>query len=329
MNDNEITVSSYQGGPSEVDRAAEDAITSISKQFDFSDAVETDPVDTLEASPESATEQTNTVEAPKPGDVSDRGLERLVEREVALRARESELSAKERQFAELSARMKELEARAIPQDLSEKFGYAPEDALRAMGLDPDMIVEQVIANRMGKDAPPEVQGRIRDAGLRKELSELRNQLTEHQRMIAAQNYVTQVQTGAREYITRGLTEQALPTLSSVAKTNPERVYREIMEEISADARTRASGDPNGEALPYQEAAKRVEQRWAEFKTILSPGVQPTSTTGTATAPPKAPSNPSVKPPERPIAPWLQRTETEEAGINAALAAWRKAEQTPR
>lgn len=340
-NTQEVVVSSWQGGKTELDTAMDAFIKETQAKFapepdeEIQNARDTEgnEVPTGEtqevAGAEGQTPSGNTVEDPaKP---EDRGLERLVEREVALRSRESALEARERAMADVEARIKALESRALPEDLKNKWEYAPDEAMRAMGLDPDMVVRQVIASRLGKDAPPEVQNTLESARIKREMHELRNQLLEHQRMVAAQQYVAQVQSGARTFITSGL-GQDVPTVASVAKTNPERVYREIMEEISRDAATRAHVEPTGDVLPYSEAAKRVEARWAEFKALMVPAGQPqvqTSTTGAAPAQkPKTdvpPTTPTIKPPERPIAPWLQKPDIEDEGIRAGLAAFKKAQ----
>lgn len=341
-NTQEIVVSSWQGGKTDIDNAMDAFIKETQAKFtDIEDkneqSTERNEVSAGAASeitPEQGTEGSpNTVEEPKQPE--DRGLERLVEREVALRSRESALEARERAMADVEARIKALESRALPEDMKNRWEYDPENAMKAMGLDPDMVVRQVIASRLGKDAPPEVQNTLESARIKKEMSELRNQLFEHQRMIAAQQYVAQVQSGARTFITSGL-GQDVPTVAGVAKTNPERVYREIMEEISKDAASRAHAEPNGNVLPYEEAAKRVEARWAEFKALMVPTAAPnqsasqpqTGTTGNAPAQKPTttpPVTPQIKPPERPIAPWLQKQDIEDEGIRAGLAAYKKAQ----
>lgn len=339
-NQTEVVVSSWQGGPTELDKTADAFIKELSAKFTPEEANEEqhdqdtkgNEAGTGEipetAAKEGAEASENTVQ--DPGKSEDRGLERLVEREVALRTRESSLEARERALADVEARIKTLEARALPEDIKNRWEYAPEEAMRAMGLDPDMVVRQVIASRLGDKAPPEIQNTLESARIKKEMSELRNQLLEHQRMIAAQQFVAQVQAGARNYINSGI-GQDVPTVASVAKTNPDRVYREIMEEISKDARERAHAEPNGDALPFAEAAKRVEARWAEFKALVVPAGTPpqqTNTTGAATV--QKPNNtttpPStIKPPDKPIAPWLQKTDIEDEGIRAGLAAFRKSQ----
>ncbi len=277
-------------------------------------------------------ESQNTVDDPASRKESgqDRGLGRLVEREVALRSRESALEARERALVDVEKRIKTLESRALPEDLAAKWEYEPEAAMRAMGLDPDMIVRQVIASKLGKDAPPEVQNTLESARVKKQIDELRHQLAEHQRMMAAQTFVAQVQSGAREFM-GGEGLNATPTVATVAKTNPARVFQEIMEEISKDAAARAHAEPGGDVLPYAEAAKRVEARWSEFKALVSPGITtpaPAATAKASTTPAEtareAPSKSSTtKPPERPIAPWLQKTDLEEEGIRAAMVEFRK------
>ncbi len=322
---NDVTVSSYQGGPSELDTAANDFIKELAAEYKAEPpAVEEAPVAT--APPPQENTVTPPPEAPKP---EDRGMERLVEREVALRTRESELSAREQRAQAMEERVKQLEAKAIPDDLINRFEYSPEEALTAMGLDPEQVVRQVIANRLGDKADPSVKHTIDNAKIKREINELKARLHEQQRAAAAQAFVAEVQAGAREYVNKGIGEN-VPTVAAVAKVNPGRVYQEIMEEISRDAGTRAAKDPSGDVLSFPEAAKRVEARWAEFKALVTPAnpvPTPASTTSPAAIVPGAKAPSVIKPSDRPIAPWLQRGDLEEDGIKAAMAEFNRSEGT--
>lgn len=319
----QVEVSSYQGGASEIDSAADAFIKEAASKYKYEEPGESV---SAEVAPEIKAEaQENTVaEPPK---VEDRGIERIVEREVALRAKEQAIFAREEQMRGMEEKIKAMEARMLPPDLMDRFEYSPEDALKAMGLDPEQVVRQVIANRLGPEADPSIKNTVENSKMKREMAELRAELRNHQMRIQAQEFVTKVQTEAREYISKGTLEQDAPTVASVAKSNPDRVHREIMEEISRDAQVKAQRDPNGAVLSFDEAAKRVEARWSEFKTIFTPTNPAANQTSTPTREaivPK-PANPptTTKPPERPLAPWLQRRDVEEEGIKAAIAVFNK------
>lgn len=326
----DLEVSAYSGGPTELDTMAESYIKEFAKEFNATE-VETAPVDS--AAP--PTEQENSVAAPETPPVveakpEERGLERLVEREVALRTREQEISTKESRLAALEAEIQALKGRSLSDDLLQKAEYAPEEVLKALGLDPEMVVRQVIANRLGPDAPPEIKQTVESAQIKKQLNELKRELAEHQQRAQAAQFVAQVEAGARQYVEKGLSEN-VPTVAAVAKANPMKVYREILEEIAQDANVKTARGLGGDVLTYDEAAKRVEARWSEFKTYFAPPAPSTPTPAstpvsqtTSTGAPK-PNPPATKPPDRPIAPWLQRGEIEDEGIKAAVAEYNRLE----
>jgi ribosomal protein L1 len=326
-----VVVSSYQGGPSELDNLAETFIKQTADKFQ-------EEINAEWARPESPAPQEaeNTVAAPETpaapeSKPEERGIERLVEREVALRSREAELVAREARYAEIESRMKAMESRVVPEDLRNQFEYAPEEALKAMGVDPEMLVRQVIANRLGPNAPPDVKQTIESAQIKKQINDLKSELFNYQRQAAAAQFVAQVQEGAREYVSKGLSEN-VPTVAALAKSNPDRVYREILEVIATDANQKAARGQGGDVLTYEEAAKQVEAKWSEYKNFFSAPTSapstPASTTQAPTTAPKPQTPVATKPPDRPIAPWLQKVEIEEEGIRAAMDAYRKANNKP-
>lgn len=333
------------GLQTEIDKSAEDAIKAIANQFKAEKDAEIDafvagegktpgvePKDVPDAAKVAAeVKKESTSEPIPPLEESDRGLARLVEREVALRERETAIKSAESRLADMERRFKALEARAIPEDVLSKMEYEPEAALKHLGLDPEHLVRQVIANRLGKDATPEMRQSIEFAQMKKKIAAQEQALAEHQRRVAEQQYVAEIHSGAREYVNKGVSEKDTPVLSTVAKANPDRVFREIMDEIAADARVRAAQDPYGQALPYSEAAKRVEARWAEFKSMIAPASPETKTNTQPQEIAPKPAQPTtskvVSPPDRPRAPWLERRNEEEDGIRAALAAFRQSESS--
>lgn len=289
-------------------------------------AVEVTPTD-VAAPTESTTDTPAPVDAP-PGDTGDRGLERLVAREVELRAKAADVESKFARIAEYETRIKDLESKQVPQDLAFNLRTNPHDTLESMGISPDDLVRRVIAARLGDQVPAQLKEELRQDETQRQIHELRNQLAQRDQASAARAFVEQVNAGAREYVTKGVGEYA-PTVAKVAKASPERVYQEILAEISQDARARSAREPNGDVLSYEEAAKRVEARWAELAGVFSPAIPASTTAPTTTAPGAKNGTPAattvVKPPDRPLAPWLQpvRDAVEDAGLKAALMEYRR------
>lgn len=271
-------------------------------------------------------------------DPTERGLERLVAREVELRERESRLASTEKEMEALRARLSELEPRAVTEDLLNKIKLSPSEGLRAIGLDPDEVVRAALVEKLGDRAnTPEMRETMERAKMRKEMEALKSQIRAAEMKQAAQEFYNKVDGGAREYVkNQEAISKYAPTVAAVLRTSPDHVYAEIMGEITRDAQVRSSREPDGDVISYEEAARRVETRWAGMKKLLAPEtvVQPTPTPNASTpAPPgvaktnaeaqvkSPPSNP--KPPAAPLLPWLQLRQDEEEGIKEAIAEWKR------
>lgn len=272
----------------------------------------------------------------------ERGLERLVTREVELRTREDKVAGAEKEVAALRARLSELETRAISPDVLDKIRISPAEGLRALGLDPDEIVRTALMEKIGDKATPEMREMLEKSQIRRELSALKAEMQAAQYQRTSQELYIKVSNGANQFVqnNEGISKHA-PTVAAVAKSNPDRVYQEIMGEITMDAQVRsAKGDP-GDLLSYEEAAKRVETRWSSMKALFGAGIPPvtTSSSEASTSPPKTsvspavaspkPSPTTIKPPEKPIAPWLQRQADEEDAVQAAILEWKRSESANR
>lgn len=325
--------------PTEIDTAVSDFIATAQAEFGAPEPGESvAPV----AAPEPVVEA-----APAPGpanpapaasaDAEDRGLARLVAREVELRERETKLSGAEKEIEALRGRLRELEPRALSPELLDKIKLSPRDGLRAIGIDPDELIRTALVEKLGDKADPALKDMIERTRLQKEMAALKAQVQEAERRQAAQAYFNQVANGARDFL--GKMEELSkhgPLVSQVAKTNPDRVYAEIMDEITRDAATRARQEPNGDILPYSEAVKRVEARWSEFRNLFGTGqIPPGMAASTPPANPGTetkqnvvketlkPAPSTIKPPEKPLAPWLKASKDEEDAIRAAIAEYNK------
>lgn len=321
--------------PTDLDVAVKDFIAETQKEFET--LPDEEPQIDVAPSQEVTTEQVNTVPAQTPvTDPAERGLERLVAREVELRERES---AFERRMAEVEAmqrRINDLEARALSDETLSQIRVNPREGLGKIGLDADELVRTTLVERLGDKAnDPEIKALMEQNRMRREMEALKAQIQQSERQRAAQEYYSRIASGANEFVRNqdGLGKHA-PTVAAVAKTAPDRVYSEIMEEITRDAAMRAQREPNGDVITYEEAAKRVEKRWADLKTLFvvpsqapaAPASMSTPETKQNMAKDNVRTPPStIKPPEKPLAPWLQRTESEDEALRLAIAEFRRAE----
>lgn len=316
----------------EIDTAMDQFISEAQKEFAPADELAEAPVEVAPSAPAPTEEpQNNTVEAPE-----TRGLERLVAREVELREREARLSGTEKEMEALRARLAELEPRALTPDKIDQIKFSPSEGLRALGLDPDEVIKAALVEKLGDKAnDPETRALLEQSRMRKEMMALRAQVQEAERRQAAAAYYSQISNGALEYVNKVEGLSQYPSVAQVAKSNPQRVYQEIMEEITRDAQVRATREPNGDVISFDEAAKRVEARWSEFKGFFSQAPSVPANAGTPVpselkaktiveAEKKSPPS-TMKPPEKPLAPWLQKSLDEEEAIRAALMEYKRAE----
>ncbi len=349
--------------PSELDKAAESFITEIQSEFkstnledeiqDVSDSGNSDAtgnqVEQVPGSPEqvAAKEQAPLPEV-KPEVAPDLGTERLVAREVALLEREKALKAQEEQYRTYETKLKELESRVVPEDWREQMDLEPHAVLEKMGIDPEQMVRKVIAHRLqaqGKEVPKELLVEIRQAEerikTRRENRSLQERLDRMEREASARAFFDKVQTEAREYVTKGISEK-YPTAADVAKRNPDWVHERIMEVISNDAQSKAARGQNLPLLSYEDATKVVEDYLSSLRNVLVPKQEQTPGEASMQAPktpvpganngqppPKPqpkPSAPVIQAPERPLAPWLQKPQDDDAALREALLEYQRVEK---
>lgn len=316
---------------------ARDTIAEIEAEFQAEQAKQfAGGDDEADEAPEQPTDEP-VVEADAPADPApeqddpklSRALERTVQRELA--AKEAETRAETR-LAELKAKEAEFTAlRGLKstKDLMEMASIDALGAIKALGQDPDTFIRIALAQALPPDrVPAELREFTKDVATKREIAALRRQIDEQNQARTYQEFLNSVQSGARKYVTS--VGDSTPTLAVVAKADPERVYREIMEEISKDAGARASQDPNGEPLSYAEAAKRVEERFVQYKTLL---MGPNGTTAATTQSTKKPTTnalpPQSKPPVKPLRPWEQKNDLEDKGLQEALREFHKIEAANR
>jgi hypothetical protein len=255
-----------------------------------------------------------------------RGLDRLVAREVEIQAKESRANAMIAQAQAMMEKAKAFEGLKPVAELKEMITHSPSEVLKALGADPQEAIKLILAEQMGDKAPAELKEAIKDAAYRRKMAELERRLEEKTRSEQAVNYFNVVSQGAREYVKQ--VGDSTPTVKLVAAANPDRVHSEIMEELQKDAQARVTQDPNADLITYEEAAKRVEARWASIREVIQTNAQAATTnkTGAKTTPPTA------KPPSKPLAPWKNPTgkELENKGIEDAMKEFARLEgQKPR
>lgn len=345
------------GGVEETDAYMNDLIKEVEQEFEdedlaaLPDGASSDKADgesdVGDVQPDEAGEQ----EVVEPGEdedsEGDRSVERLVAREVELRTKEEALKAREfhvkaieDENTQLKQRVAELEQR-IPEDFFDQLRVKPFETLEANGFDPEYVVKGVLAAKLvkqGKSVPEQLLRELKDAEYDykfKAIEREKAQMAQQQKALA---FVQKVEAEARQYI-RAMSElkpefsKDAPTVAKVAKSNPDKVYAEIMDEIGRDATAR-SRDPQATLISYAEAARRVEKRWTEYKGLF--GTDPSkdaSTTADDTQAREQQTGAStqVKKAVKPLLNSKPKTqeELEQEGLDAALAEYKRVETARR
>ncbi len=253
-----------------------------------------------------------------------RGIQRVVQRELAAKAREEAAEARERAAEAKLTELRGLQGLKPVKDLQEMADYDVIGVFKALGKDPDTMIKMALAQQLGDSAPDSLKEFARGAGEKRESANIRAELAAERQARAAQEYFNTISAGAREYVTKVGDSKALPTLSKAVKVDSQYVHDEIMEEIVKEARVRAAQDPDGEPLSYEEAAKRVETRLARIARLVS--VQNSMNPATKNVPNKPKTPPSTKPADKPLAPWQRRSSNlEEDGLQEALREYERME----
>jgi len=328
----------------EADPAA-DVIAQIAAEFEAEAGAEdagtakaaADAPEGTEASAEDA-EATETVatEPTEESPAEDAGLERLVAREVALREKEAEFKAREAKFTEIekeNAALKEQVAK-IPTDFIEEMRVRPWEALEAAGHDPDQVIRLCLAAKMtkeGKPLPAELSRAIKDAEAEYKQTSLEKRQAAFEQRVAAEAFAKKVESDALAYVKKGISKDA-PTVASVAKANSERVYSEILDEVGRDAHARR-GEPGAQLISFDEAARRVEKRWAEMKALFGSEAASTtvdekkSTPSTTEASKKQTTPKAAAAPKVPLTKPKAKTqkELEDEAVEAGLQEFKRAE----
>lgn len=311
MDDESTTATPATATPS-LDDAAAAAIREISAEFEPGPEAETPPAEG-ETPPEGAesepTPEAPAAEAESPAIAA--GMERLVAREVAVQAREAAAAAAEGRVRALESELAGLRAKLPAAEVTEKLYHSPSEAIKALGHSPRDVLHLLLAETLkadGKEVPAELAETLRGAEHKREVATLRARLDAKEQAEARAQYLAGIAAGAQAYATQlvGASKDA-PTLAVIAKSDPARASREILEEIEADARARAAADPHGEPITYAEAAKRAEKRLSALRALLGPAGTAPSTQASG-APQKAPAKtpPTAKPAAKPLAPWLAK-----------------------
>lgn len=315
------------------DQEVKDVISEIAGSFD--DAPDDAPADEDQGDVLAPTEG----QAPKaPVEEDDpkleRGVQRLVARELAAKERETAADAKIARLVELQKEVASLQGLKSAKEQAEAMAHDPVGVMKAWGHDPETIIRLALAQQLeatGQPVPEKLREFTRDIVAKREVASLRREIAEQKQAAAGQAYFNTVSNGAREYVKS--VGESTPTVARVARANPDRVHREIMEEIVRDSQVRAAQDPHSDPMSYEAAAKAVEARWVELTKLFSQetAVQNGKSAAQNATKPKNATPPNTRPAAKPLAPWMKGSEKtlEDLGIEEAMREFTRVENERR
>lgn len=290
-----------------------DVISQIDEEY-TPDPLEGDEGATVDETPQAEVPAEPTPDKEDP--TVARGVERLVQREIALQQREQVFQAALTQYDSMKAELAQFRAKPAVSSALEQLPHSPSEAIKALGHDPAHVVRLMIAEQLraeGKEVPvalrealQEAEGRRRDSLTNNKIKELEEKLAQKEAAQTSSMHFNGITAGAHEYIKAfakpDVAQKAgkeMPEVARLAAASPDVLHNEIMEEIVKDARARSAADPNGAPLTYEQAAKLVEAKLARYKSLFGPtqNAQPTKQAQGRNAPPQ------TKPPVAPLKPW--------------------------
>lgn len=215
------------------------------------------------------TEEPEKVDEVKPNAPDERlKTDATAEGLARLAARELEVSRREQEFD------KKL-AEAIKQKTPDFRGKSPAEILKLAGIDPMIAMKQMMYDSASDTNPVKAKlaEELRDYHTKSELDKMRRELETRDVEAQRAQYFQTVQTGAREYVTKGFDEKVTPIFAEVAKTEPDYMHKRVMQEIVKDASDRLAKGEDGEPLSYSDAAKRVEKDLEVLAKVLRTKVE--------------------------------------------------------
>jgi hypothetical protein len=276
-----------------------------------------------------------------------RGFEKLIEKETTLAVREREISAREVQYRQLEQEVQQYRTQNVQVDeFRSGLTTSPTEALKKLGLDANVITPLLIAERLqaaGSPVPPELQRQIADAKRDSESKALREEVANFKREQAETQYWGNVYQNNAVELRNPEFGKTAPLVKKLFVKDPMKALELVHNEIRQDAKTRLENGEsgNGRLITAEEAAKRIQERYAIWASLNE------SSPGNAGTPPAASTkvpntnegggteNRGVVAPKpkvaRPLKPWQKQEDIDldEAGILAGIAAARDADVRAR
>jgi hypothetical protein len=289
----------------EIENNLNDYIAKISQEEDEANAKAVlEKPDAVEEGEEETVEEVKEGEQ-KPEEVEhdtqDEGLKRLMAREEAVRKMEADFEAKV--------------AAAVKAKTPNFKGKDPEDVLKEVGFDPELVLKEMMYKRASDNNPvkAKLKEELRDWHTKKELDSMRLELEKRDAIAEQARYFQTVSSEARKHV-ESVDEKVAPVFSKLAKAKTDYAHQRVMQEIVKDAQERLARGEDGEPLSYSDAVSRVEKDLAVLAEVLASKADTTQGKKSAVV------NPAMKTTKPLVKPVKEPTSDEliQMGIDKAL-----------
>lgn len=186
--------------------------------------------------------------------------------------KEREVNEKVNKFEAREKAFKAVEAKLVnPDDLRNN----PTAVLKAKGLDPELVMKQILFEKLPDDSPvkAKLKDELADYHRSKEIADLRREIAAKDEAAASQRQYQETISTIEKYANTFKEDNkelatALPVLSKIGKKDPAFLKDLIVKEIVDDVRHRYITGEGGDPITHEEAAKRVNTTLAKLATFL-------------------------------------------------------------
>jgi hypothetical protein len=182
-----------------------------------------------------------------------------------------------------------------PSSISvDDLRYNPMAALKAAGVNPEVLAQFMVAEHAGPNAPVDFRvqaalmpqlGAIQQS-VRSDMAGLQARLDEYESRERLRAYNESL-----NKFVDGVSDEKYPTIARAIKADRAGTLEDVINAVRDDARARAAEGQDGEPIGPEEAVKRVEARYAALAKRLAASVQtpaPSQNGGATTASKQAP-----------------------------------------
>ena len=253
------------GATSEIERMLAGVVGDTDGEKEESTGTETDESESVETETSGTELATDTrgsdkEKVAKPSE-EEKSLERIATKEKEVREATGKLETERKAFeAERKGLVK-------PGDMRDN----PSAVLKAAGLDPELVMKQILFEKLPDDSP--VKAKLRDELKEyhrdKQITDLRREIEAKDEAAASQKQYQETISTIEKYAnTFKEDSKEMPNLSRIGKKDPAYLKDLIVKELVDDVRHKYITGEGGDPITHEEAAKRVHSLVTKIASFL-------------------------------------------------------------